>query len=135
MSQPFKSIASQAWIVDAWTQKPLSSTRTKGIIFRGTTLFGKRENLSRVVLSAHSCDNGRSRAGLGYRIWPTDSQATFDGWLLRGLAADDPLLCQAGYARSPGPVRLLLLFTVVFVLVGAFDTLGASLPRTDQRLA
>ena len=93
----------------------------------------------RVVLSAHSCDNGRSRVGLGhssgYRIWPTDSQATFDGWLLRGLAADDPLLCQAGYARSPGPVRLLLLFTVVFVLVGAFDTLGASLPRTDQRLA
>jgi hypothetical protein len=79
-------------------------TRTKGVLFRGTTLLGSH--------AAHSAPI-TGNPGLAYPVLPGPSASQLPGDIRRmaavgGLQPVTPL--SAGQSRSPGPVRLLLLF-------------------------
>jgi len=75
-------------------QNPLRPQGRKGFTLRGTTLFGRQPITDgRQPASAQACyplssANGQTRVNLLHRsrtfcFRPTNSQATFGGWLLR----------------------------------------------------
>lgn len=94
-------------------------TRTKGVLFRGTTLFGS--------LAAHSALI-TGQPGLSYPVPAGPSASQLPGDVRRmaavgGLQPVTPL--SVGHGRSPGPVRLLLLF---FAILTMKEDAGWSLP-------
>lgn len=100
--------------------RPLSSTRTKGVIFRGTTLFGRAPPGSLCPLLAITGLPGLAYGNASVWLLSANRLPGDFGWMatVGGSQPVTPLSARQR-ARSPGPVHLLLLFTVVRFAMGA----------------